>query len=377
MLTISGAEAYLCDLPVASPRTDAMQAFITQETIFVEVSTDDGLSGTGYAYTIGTGGTAVIEMLNGYLLRQVIGEDASRPEAIWKKVYNSTRATMVGAITSLALAAIDIAVWDLRATSMATPLWQLAGGARQSVPLYDTEGGWLHLSVEELSANAARSVAKGFRGVKVKIGKASAGEDFARVQAVRDAIGPHMALMVDANQAFTRDEAVRRARMLEPLDLVWMEEPLPADDVQGHAQLATAVATPIAVGESLYSLGQFREYLECAAVRITQPDVARIGGITPWLKVAHLSEAFNVDVAPHFLMELHLSLAAAVPNGRWVEWIPQLSPLTVAPVSVVDGCGIAPTSPGTGISWDRSAIANYRRDSAAPPLPRPQHRVDG
>ena len=199
------------------------------------------------------------------------------------------------------------------------------------------------------------------------MGKPSAAEDLARLTAVREAIGPDTALMVDANQAFTRDEAVRRARLLEPLDLTWIEEPLPADDVRGHALLAAATSIPVAVGESLYSIGQFREYLAAGAASIIQPDVARIGGITPWLKAAHLAEAFDVNVAPHFLMELHLSLSAAVPNGRWVEWIPQLSALTAKPVETVDGRAVAPSSAGIGIAWDHAAIDEYRVNRAARP----------
>ena len=369
MLTISKARAFLCDLPVASTRTDAMQAFLKQETVFVEIETADGASGLGYAYTIGTGGSAIVELLNGYLLAHVIGADASRPEAVWRQAYDSTRATMIGAITALALAAIDTAVWDMRARAFGVPLWQLAGGAREQVPLYDTEGGWLHLAEHELVANAAKAMTRGFHGFKAKIGKPSAAEDLARLRAVREAIGPDAALMVDANQAFTRDEALRRTRLLEPLDLTWIEEPLPADDVRGHALLAAATGIPVAAGESLYSVGQFREYLSAGAVSVVQPDVARIGGITPWLKVAHLAEAFDVNVAPHFLMELHLSLAAAVPNGRWVEWIPQLSLLTAVPVETAGGRAVAPSSAGLGIAWDQAAIEAHRVHRACWPAP--------
>ena len=363
MVKIAKASAFLCNVPVERPRTDAVQAFVQQETIFVDIESTDGASGTGYAYTIGTGGSAVVELLEGYLLPQVIGEDASRPEAIWRKVYDSTRATMVGAITALALAAVDIAIWDLRARSFELPLWRLAGGAQERVALYDTDGGWLHLSAQELVSNALTSVEQGYKGVKLKVGKPSAAEDLARLRAVREAIGPDVALMVDANQGFTRDEALRRGRLFEPVDLTWIEEPLPADDVQGHAQLSSAIGTPVAVGESLYSLGQFREYLAAGAANVLQPDVARVGGITPWLKVAHLAEAFDVMIAPHFLMELHLSLAVAVPNGRWVEWIPQLSPLTTAPMTAADGWAVPPSSPGIGISWDRSAIDALRLET--------------
>jgi L-alanine-DL-glutamate epimerase-like enolase superfamily enzyme len=362
LFEIVSARTYLSDLPVERPRTDAVQAFIKQETILVELQSADGTTGTGYAYTIGTGGSAVVQLLDAHLLGQVIGQDASRPEAIWKRLHDSTRATMVGAITALALAAVDTAVWDLRSRLLHVPLWRLAGGAQNRVPLYDTEGGWLHLSTEELVANATAAMSQGFKGVKIKVGKPSGAEDLARLGAVREAIGAEAALMVDANQGFTRDEALRRGRLFQPLDLTWIEEPLPADDVQGHVQLAAAIGIPVAVGESLYSVGQFREYVHNGAASVLQPDVARIGGITPWLKVAHLAEAFDLPVAPHFLMELHLSLSAAVPNGRWVEWIPQLSALISSPTKHVDGWLTPPETDGIGIDWNQEALRDYRVD---------------
>ncbi|HEX5858820.1 MAG TPA: enolase C-terminal domain-like protein [Microbacterium sp.] len=140
----------------------------------------------------------------------------------------------------------------------------------------------------------------------------------------------------------------------------WLEEPLPAEDISGHSRLAASTSIPIAVGESMYSLGQFRNFLEHRATSLVQVDVARVGGITPWLKVAHLAEAFNVDVCPHFLMELHVSLVCAVPNGRYVEHIPQLRAVTTTQLTVCDGHAIAPSSPGLGIDWDQDALDDLR-----------------
>jgi L-alanine-DL-glutamate epimerase-like enolase superfamily enzyme len=173
---------------------------------------------------------------------------------------------------------------------------------------------------------------------------------------VRDAVGDAFEIMVDANQCFTVAEAIRRARAFEPLALAWFEEPLPAEDLGGHVELALHSSTPIAVGESLYSPAHFREYLERDACSIVQVDAARIGGITPWLKVAHLAESFNVAVCPHFLMELHVSLAAAVPNAQWVEYIPQLDALTTSRLAIDRGHAVPPAAPGLGIDWDWAAI---------------------
>ena len=359
-MKIIRAEAFLVDLEPEAPRFDAIQSFVKQETVFVDVETDDGLVGTGYAYTIGTGGRAVLQLLREDLLHRLVGEDARQVEGLWQKLFWATHGTVVGAITSLALAAVDTALWDLRCKAARQPLWLLAGGARQRVPLYDTEGGWLQLSVDELVAGAEASVARGWPGVKIKVGHPHADVDAARLRAVRETIGPRIHLMVDGNQSMTYPEAKRRARLFEEFDVFWFEEPLPAEDVTGHALLAASTSLPIAVGESLYSPSHFREYLARGAAGVVQVDVARIGGITPWLKTAHLAEAFNVKIAPHFLMELHVSLAAAVPNALYVEHIPQLRPLMTRGIDIVEGHAVAPSEPGIGIAWDRSALDRMR-----------------
>ena len=360
MAVVRAAEAFLVDLAVERVRQDAVQTFLGQETIFVELTTDDGLTGLGYSYTIGTGGSSVLALLRDHLLPRLLGADSRQVEWIWRDLFTATRATTVGAIASLAFAAVDTALWDLRCRRQYEPLWRVAGGFRPRVPLYDTENGWLQLSTEDLVRGAKAAADAGWHGVKVKVGKPTAVEDFERLLAVREAVGPRFALMVDANQSMTAAEAIRRARLFAPLDLGWLEEPLPADDIDGHARLARATSIPIAVGESLYSVAQFREYLQRGAASVVQVDAARIGGITPWLKVAHLAEAFGVDVCPHFLMELHVSLAAAVPNGRFVEHIPQLRAITTRPMSVVDGRAVAPDEPGLGIAWDRDAMDDRR-----------------
>jgi len=358
--TITEATAYLVDLEVETVRTDAVQSFLKQETIFVSLSTTDGLTGLGYSYTIGTGGTAVLALLRDHLLPRLVGKDARNVEELWSDLFWSTHATTVGAITSLALAAVDTALWDLRCLRAGEPLWRLAGGYRQQVPLYDTEGGWLHLTTDELVAGALASQKAGWPGVKLKVGKPRVHEDVERLRAVRDAVGPSMDIMVDANQSMTYAEAKRRAAAFEVVDLSWFEEPLPADDVTGHVRLAESTSIPIAVGESLYSVSQFREYVAAGGAGIVQVDVARIGGITPWLKVAHLAEAFNLEVCPHFLMELHVSLTAAVPNGRYVEHIPQLRAITRGSPVIEDGQMTPPDVPGIGIDWDPDALDDHR-----------------
>lgn len=370
MARIERIELRMVDLKPKVKRTDAIQSFVSQETPIVTITDSDGATGTGYSYTIGTGGSSVMRLLADHLVPVLIGEDADRIEAIWHKLEFHTHATTIGAISALALAAIDTALWDLRARKQNLPLWKLAGGARESCPLYTTEGGWLHIEAGALVDDALQAKEKGFAGSKVKIGKPHGSEDFARLSAMRKALGDGFEIMTDCNQGFTVDEAIRRAERLRELDLAWLEEPLPADDLDGHIRLTRSTATPIAVGESIYSIRHFREYMQKGACSIVQVDVARIGGITPWLKVAHAAEAFDIPVCPHFLMELHVSLVCAVPNGRYVEYIPQLDDLTTKGMEIRDGRAMAPSEPGLGIAWDWEAVkaqsvSEFTRDITA------------
>ncbi|MEO1249586.1 MAG: mandelate racemase/muconate lactonizing enzyme family protein [Pseudomonadota bacterium] len=356
MAVIDRVEICMVDLKPKVVRTDAIQSFVSQETPIVRITDSEGATGTGYSYTIGQGGPAIMSLLRETLVPQLLGQEAENIGAIWRQLLFSTHATSVGAITSLALAAIDTALWDLRCRRANLPLFRLLGGAKESVPVYTTEGGWLQIETQALVDDALAAQAQGFTGSKVKIGRPHLSEDRARLAAVREAVGPGYDIMVDANQAFSRAEATRRAQVLEEFGIAWFEEPMPADDVLEHARLAAATSVPIAVGESLYSLSQFKDYLAAGAASIVQVDVARIGGITPWLKVAHLAEAFNVPVCPHFLMELHASLVCAIPNAPWLEYIPQLDTLTHTGLRIEDGHAWPSPEPGLGIDWDFQAI---------------------
>lgn len=374
MAAIERIELSWVDLKPKVKRTDAIQSFVSQQTPIVRVFDRDGAIGTGYSYTIGTGGSSIMALIADHLAPQLLGRDAERLEAIWRDLVFHTHATNVGAITALALAALDTALWDLRCRRANLPLAVAAGGAKDSCPLYTTEGGWLHLPPSALVDDALAAKANGFGGTKIKIGRPHVAEDVERLAAVREAVGTGWDIMTDANQGFTLSEAIRRARHLEALDVAWFEEPLPADDLGAHVELAQRTSVPIAVGESLYSASQFKDYLRSGACSIVQVDVARIGGITPWLKVAHLAETFNVAVCPHFLMELHVGLCCAVSNSRWVEYIPQLDSITRSQLAIRDGRAYASSEPGLGIDWDWEAIARLRGAAPTVITARPEPR---
>jgi L-alanine-DL-glutamate epimerase-like enolase superfamily enzyme len=362
MAIIEHVEILMVDLIPKVRRTDAIQSFDSQETPMVKITDSDGQTGVGYSYTIGQGGPAIMSLLKETLVPLLMGRDGEEIESIWRDLLFSTHATSVGAITSLSLAAIDTALWDLRCRRAGLPLYKMLGGAKDNVPCYTTEGGWLHIETDDLVKDAVGAQAKGFAGSKVKIGKPHLSQDRERLAAVRKAVGPDYEIMVDANQAFSRAEATRRAQMLEELNIAWFEEPMPADNILEHARLAASSSVPIAVGESMYSISQFKDYLVSGGAAIVQVDVARIGGITPWMKVAHMAEAFGAPVCPHFLMELHVSLVCAIPNAPWLEYIPQLDTITRAGLRIENGRAWPSQDPGLGIAWDWDAIDASRID---------------
>ncbi|WP_011582861.1 mandelate racemase/muconate lactonizing enzyme family protein [Chelativorans multitrophicus] len=372
MTKIVSVEVLQADLKPKVKRTDAVQAFELQETPMVRITDADGATGTGYSYTIGTGGSSVCKLIDDHLAPVLIGREAEEIEGLWRTLFFRVHATTVGAITSIALAAIDTALWDLRARKAGLPLHRLAGGAKNAIDLYYTEGGWLHMSESELVEEALKAKESGFGGTKVKVGRPHVFEDVKRLSAVRDTVGWDWEVMTDANQGLSLDEAIRRARHYEKLDVAWFEEPIHADDVGAHRRLSQSTTVPIAVGESMYSVSQFKDYLEAGACSIVQVDVGRVGGITPWLKVAHMAEAFNVPVCPHFLMEIHLALCCAVPNSRWLEYIPQLDLVTSSPIRIENGKAIPSDQPGLGIDWDWEAlektIVHRKSHGAAPAL---------
>jgi len=358
MARIERVEIMMVDLKPKVLRTDAIQSFDSQETPIVRITDADGAVGVGYSYTIGTGGPSVIALLEHTLAPLLIGREAEAIQSIWNDMLFATHATAVGAITSLSMAAIDTALWDLRCKRAGLPLSVMVGGAREDVPLYTTEGGWLHIEPQALIDDALAVKEKGFLGSKIKIGKPHLSEDRARLLALRAAVGDDYEIMVDANQSFTLSEAIRRAKVLEEAGVGWFEEPMPADDVGAHAQLAAHTSVPIAVGESMYSLSQFKDYLASGACSIVQADVARVGGITPWLKIAALAESFNVAICPHFLMELHVSLVCAVQNARWLEYIPQLDLIAPQSMAIENGRARPSPEPGLGINWDWNAVSH-------------------
>ena len=282
----------------------------------VTVTASDGAVGAGFSWTPTIGGEAVTALLRHDIAPFVTGLPAG-PE-IWTQVWERLHEAGGGGLTTIALAGLDLALWDLRARRAGLPLVDLLGRRHRAQPVYGS-GVNLHYPLEELTAQVRRWVAAGCTGVKVKIGRPDLAEDLERLAAVREVLGPDRELMVDANQRWDLDRALRAAAALEPLGVAWLEEPLRADDTAGYVALRSATSIPLALGENVHTWYRFRDLIDAGAVDVLQPNVIRVGGITPFLRIADLARDAGLQLAPHLLPELSGQLALTLPGRTWVE----------------------------------------------------------
>ncbi|WJH33545.1 mandelate racemase/muconate lactonizing enzyme family protein [Paenibacillus sp. CC-CFT747] len=308
-------EAYR--IPPNPPWEDATNKVQGIEFVVVELVTDTGIMGTGYSYTVDVGGTAIKALIEDYLANLLIGLDPLRYEYCWQLLQRQSRRLGLG-VNSMAIAALDIAIWDLIGKHYKQPLYRLLGAARESIPCY-ISGIDLGDTLEQLLDRVKGYKEQQYQTVKIKIGKETIEEDIERIVKVQELMGPAGTIMVDANQKWNAAEALRACGRLDGLKLGWIEEPILYHDIEGHHQLRRHVQTPIALGESLYSSYQFLEYLRRDAIDIVQADIAFVGGITEWLKIAHLSQTFGKVIAPHYMMELSVHLLCGVPNSYMLE----------------------------------------------------------
>lgn len=326
------------------------------DLVVVDVASDDGFVGTGISHTSGVGAQGILGLLS-ELAPELPGRHV-QPEVIWDWSWRFLHDCGGGGITTLSLAGVDLALWDLVGKSLHTPLVDLLGRRRDYVPLY-ASGINLNLSKEELVEQVKRWRSLGYKAGKIKVGKENLEEDVERVAAVRRAV-PDLPLMVDANQGWTLPEAVRRIRSLQRFDLVWVEEPLLVDDVVAHEHLAEAVSCPIALGENVYTVSQFKEFITRRTIEYVQTDVARVGGITPYMRVAELAAAHQLLMAPHFIMEVSAEVVGSIRNLYMAE---DTTGGTLRELGAVKASG-APeggmykvgSGDGLGIEWDRTFL---------------------
>ncbi|WP_293784058.1 mandelate racemase/muconate lactonizing enzyme family protein [uncultured Aeromicrobium sp.] len=349
-------------LPLATPVSDAKvltgrQKPMTEVVFLVtEVRTREGHEGIGFSYSKRAGGPGQYAHAR-EIAPVLIGEDPNDIAKLWTKLTWAGASVGRSGLATQAIASIDVALWDLKAKRAGLPLAKLIGAQRDSVRTYNTSGGFLHTPIEQVKENAARSLEAGIGAIKLKVGQPDWREDLRRVESVREFLDPDVPLMVDANQQWDRATAQRMGRVFEEFGLVWIEEPLDAYDVEGHAQLARSLDTPIATGEMLSSVAEHLQLIEAGAADVVQPDAPRIGGITQFLKLATIAESRQLWLAPHFAMEIHLHLAATYGLEPWVEHFDWLDPLFEERLETRDGRMWLSDRPGLGFTLSEQARA--------------------
>jgi L-talarate/galactarate dehydratase len=359
---ITSVTLSLVFLPLDRPISDAKvltgrQRPMTQIAfLFAEIATLEGHEGVGYSYSKRAGGPGLYAHAK-EIADDVIGEDPNDIQRIWTKLVWAGASVGRSGLATQAIAAIDIALWDLKAKRAGLPLAKLLGAHRDSVACYNTSGGFFSSPLEEIIENAHNSLERGIGGIKIKVGQPDPRIDLNRVEAIRAELSDEVALMVDANQQWDRVSALRIGRQLERYGLTWIEEPLDCYDAEGHAMLADKLDTPIATGEMLTSTAEHRLLIERRSVDYIQPDAARVGGITQFLRIMALGEEAGLKLAPHFAMEIHLHLSAAYALEAWVEHFDWLEPLFNERLRIAGGRMHVPARPGLGFSLSDQARA--------------------
>ncbi|QCS44926.1 mandelate racemase/muconate lactonizing enzyme family protein [Natrinema versiforme] len=357
--TVRSVDTSLYRVPNEQALEDATQSFDTLEIVALTAESDAGHAGLGFTYTIGRGGAATKRFLDDVLAPRLEGQLVS-PRTVRTNLRGET--TFIGreGISEFAVAAADIALWDLLGKAAGLPLCELLGGAREPVTMYETDGGWLQYDADALVENAEGIADAGFAGMKMKVGS-SLDRDVERVRAVREALPAGLDLMLDANCSYSVPEARALARRLDDVAITWLEEPLPKGDYASYADLRSRVDMPIATGENFYNETQFQQVLRRDAVDYVQPDVCRVGGITPWVNVAEQAAATGVPISPHYIEPLHAHLACAFGNVPYIEHHSTvLDELLADPIPVEGGEITPPDRPGHGMAFE--GAEQYRVD---------------
>jgi L-alanine-DL-glutamate epimerase-like enolase superfamily enzyme len=372
-MTITSLETFILHVPVTRDGiADSTHSITHWGMPGVMIHTDAGQVGYGFTGTHAHLAsdrliTSCIEQCYGELL---VGENPLEIERLWSMLAYNPPLQWVGraGIMTMALAAVDIALWDLKAKAAGEPLWKTLGGSEDAeVEVYNTNGGWLNFELQMLIDDAKRLVEEeGYRSIKMKLGKEDFTEDLRRVEAVRAVVGPGVKLMTDVNGRWRMPLAAEVAGRLEDYNVEWIEEPLWHDDVRGHAELAAAIKTPVALGEMLYSLAQFQEFIIAGAVHFVQPDATRLGGISEAWQVSDAAHAAGLPVTPHAgdmaQVQAHLSLAH--PGISLLEFIPWIKDCFIEPLRIETGSLRSPEQPGAGTTLRTSALERFSKPGA-------------
>lgn len=359
-LKITCLRTEIAHIPFVPPIGSRLGELRSADCVLVFLETDAGLVGEGLVFVINNHRLAVLHEMVRSLEPLVLGLDPQLGGSVAARAFDDLNFVGHAGVSLMGLAGVDNALWDLRGKAAGMNVSRLIGACRTAVPVYNSSGLWYTRSIDELQREAADFVSKGYRAVKMRLGRPGLEDDVARVRAVREAIGPHIALMTDSNQQLTVSRAIRLGRMLEEFDLAWFEEPLPYQNHAGEAEVAAALVTPVASGETEYAGRGMLEMLRLRSADILMADLQRMGGATGFIKTAHLAEVYDTPVSSHLFPEMNLALLAAVRNASFLEYMPWFEPLYRERIELDgEGRAIVPQRPGWGFSFDQAAIKRY------------------
>jgi mandelate racemase len=352
---ITGLRVRAVNPPLAVPHNTASGAVSTYPMVLLDVQTDAGVNGSSYVFTYTPLALKPVAQLLQNMEALLKGQPCA-PQDLDQMLRKRFRLLGPQGFVGIALAAIDMAAWDVQCKAVGLPLARMLGGSVKSSRAYAAVGmsGALGSAQE-----AEQGVRAGFTGVKAKIGYATVEEDVQVIRAIRKAVGEQVAILVDYNQSLLVPEAMHRAKVLDAEGITWIEEPTLAEDYAGHAQIKAAAATPIQAGENWWGPIEFRKAINAGATDLLMPDVMKLGGITPWLKVAAMAEAYGMPVSNHLFPEVSSHLMAVTPTASWFEYADWSNPVLAQPTQVKDGMVIPSDAPGIGIAWDEAAVNKY------------------
>jgi L-alanine-DL-glutamate epimerase-like enolase superfamily enzyme len=359
-MKVTQVKTRVLQTPADNPLVVGLPVEGTREFVTLELGTDEGIEGIGLTFFGGPLTVALKDAVEG-LGALTLGENPLRVEAIVAKLRRAASGAGPGGIFTLALSAIDMALWDIKGKALNQPLCTLLGGHRDRVTTYASGALMRPHPVQYLVEAGPRLVGMGFKQMKTQLGaEPTVAREVERIRILRDAIGEDIDLMCDINQLWSVNQAIDIGRRVEPYHLFWLEDVVAHDDYQGLARVADALTTPIAAGEYHYGIRPFRHMLEARSIDIVMIDLLRVGGITQWMKVAGMAEAFNLPVVSHLIPEIHLHLVAAIPNGLTVEYMPWTLRLFEETPALENGQLVVPQKPGLGLKFNAATIQRYQ-----------------
>jgi L-alanine-DL-glutamate epimerase-like enolase superfamily enzyme len=360
-VNVTGVNVEVLRVPVENPYTAAGRRVEGNWHVLARVTTDDEIEGIGYIVANREELVRAVAQATHELGSHLIGAHVLEAEAAWARLVSVGGWAGPGGMLHMAIAPLDIALWDAAGKTVGQPLYRLLGGYRDRLPAYASDRLWYSLSLDELAESAGQHVIQGYRAVKLRLGKEVRPEaEVERVHTVRQAVGANVGILVDATESWDRARATQTGRLLQEAGISWLEDPLHHQDLEGLSHLAETLEVPVAGGEHLYDLHAFQGLLQHRAVDIAIIDLARAGGITPWRRIAALAQAHHVPVCGHVIPEIHVHLLAAIPHAFMVENVPRSAAILREMPALEDGCLVAPKTPGLGLDLDEAAVARYR-----------------